>query len=290
MTTKKKALVLGGATGLLGQTIVQTLKNTNEWEVETLGRENDSIFNKVFLQETLEKISPDVIFNTIAYTQVDLAETDKETAYKVNRDFPALLGKLLEGTETSLIHYSTDFVFDGKKNSPYTETDTPNPLSVYGASKLAGEQALQSLNLKQCLIIRTSWLFGPGKKNFISTILHRAKETGELRIIHDQIGSPSYTLGLAANSLLLLNKGSSGLYHLTNSGFSSWYEFAQEAVTIADICATVCPITSNDYPQAAQRPSFSVLSTEKFIQETGVTPRAWVHSLRDYIYNYFLPQ
>ncbi len=292
MNTKKKALVLGGATGLLGQTLVNTLKNAKncnnkaiEWEISTLGREDGNLFDKQFIEESLEKINPDVVFNTVAYTQVDRAETEKDLAYKVNKDFPLLLGKIINGSETSLVHYSTDFVFDGKKECPYTEEDETNPLNVYGASKLAGENALLDLGLNKCLIIRTSWLFGPCRTNFISKILDKAKNGEELKIVFDQIGSPSYTLGLASNSLALLNAEAEGIYHVSNSGRASWYEFAHEALDIADIRANISPISSNDLNLPAERPSYSVLSCEKLTSLTGINPRPWTHALRDFIYH-----
>ncbi len=282
----KKALVLGGKTGLLGQEIVKTLEHSQEdYEVLSLGRSDFDIFNEKLLSKFIEKEQVDIIFNTVAYTQVDLAEDNEQEAYKVNADFPKMLGKILLGSNTSLVHYSTDFVFDGKSQIPYTEEDKTNPLSVYGASKLAGEHALQELSLKQCLIIRTSWLFGPGRKNFISTMLNLAKDRNEIKVVYDQVGSPSYTLGLAPNSLALLNAGGEGIYHLSNSGIASWSEFAQEAFQIAGLTTQVIPIPSSEYPQKAHRPAYSVLSHNKFTQFTGINPRPWSQALRDYIYS-----
>ncbi len=284
--TTKKALVLGGKTGLLGQELVNTLSNSmDQYTVSTLGREDFDIFDKNLLEKFIKDEAFDIIFNTIAYTQVDLAEEDEGRAFMVNAFFPQLLGSLLVGSDTALVHYSTDFVFDGKSQRPYTEEDKTNPLSVYGASKLAGELFLQDLDLKQCLIIRTSWLFGPGRKNFISTMLNLAKDRSEIKVVFDQVGSPSYTLGLAPNSLALLNAGGEGIYHLTNSGIASWCDFAQEAFQIAGLSTQVLPIPSSEYPQKAHRPSYSVLSNNKFTALTGITPRPWGQALRDYIYS-----
>ncbi len=287
---KKKVLVLGGKTGLLGQPLVEALNACEDkaekiYEVFTLGRENFNIFNKALFEEALEEINPDIIFNTVAYTQVDKAEEEKDLAYKVNKDFPLMIGKLIENTDTTLVHYSTDFVFDGHKSRPYTEEDETNPLSVYGASKLAGERALLDLALKNCLIIRTSWLFGPHKRNFIATIIQRAMQSHDLKIVFDQIGSPSYTLGLAANSIKLIEANAEGIYHLTNAGIASWYEFAHEALDIAGIRANVFPIPTSDLNQQATRPAYSVLSNDKFSEKTGINPRPWTHALKDYVYH-----
>ncbi len=287
MNIPKKALVLGGATGLLGQALVKALReNEKEWVVYCLGREDGDLFTPPFLQVQIEEIQPDVIFNTIAYTQVDLAEDEKQQAYKINRDFPKMLGEIVKDTNSALVHYSTDFVFDGTKHTPYTEEDTPNPLSVYGASKLAGEEVLRNLKLKQCIIIRTSWLFGPGRKNFVSTIIEKAQKNVPLNVIHNQLGSPTYTVGLAHNTLALLEKNADGLFHVSNTGLASWFEFANEAVHIAGYHTDVTPIMSSEYPQKAVRPPYSVLSNEKLTNFLGVSPRTWSQSLRNYLFDH----
>lgn len=290
MSTPKKALIFAGETGLLGQEIVSTLKEQN-WDTISLGRKNGDIFNKVFLEKAIEEFSPDIVFNTIAYTQVDKAEEERELAYKLNRDFPQMLGKILQPLDTKLVHYSTDFVFDGKASQAYKEDDKTNPLSMYGITKLAGENAIRESGLSQHLIIRTAWLFGPRKRNFVSFILKKAREleaaksTDKLKIVCDQIGSPSYTADLVTNSLALIKAQANGVFHLTNSGIASWFELAQEAIHIADIHLQALPIKSFDYSQAAQRPAFSVLSNAKFTETTGITPRSWTQALRDYIYS-----
>ncbi len=287
MMTRKKALVLGGNTGLLGQAIVKALReNEKEWEVHCIGREDGDIFTPPFLDVQIEEIKPDYIFNTVAYTQVDAAEDDKHTAFRVNRDFPLMLGKIAKDVNAFLIHYSTDFVFDGAKHTPYTEEDKPNPLSVYGTSKLAGEEALNKLQLEKLLILRTSWLFGPGKENFISKIIEKAQKNIPLNVIHDQLGSPTYTIGLAHNTLALLEKNATGLFHLSNSGLASWFELANEAVHIAGYHTDVTPIMSSEYPQKANRPAYSVLSNEKFTNFIGLSPRTWSQALRNYLFDH----
>lgn len=277
------ALVLGGQTGLLGQALVRVL-GKHGLCVHTLGREDGDLQNRDFLSAQLEKLQPDMLFNTIAYTQVDKAEEDKAEALLWNRALPDTLGRLVKGTSTHLVHFSTDFVFAGTKRVPYTETDETQPMSVYGNSKLQGEQALQQLDLPNCCIVRSAWLFGPGRKNFITTILDACRKRDNISVVHDQIGSPTYTLDLAHWSLLLAEKKASGLFHAANTGRASWCELACEAVTLSENHCRVDPIPSSQWPQPAPRPAFSVLDTAKLTDTLGITPRPWPQALRDYIF------
>ena len=232
-----------------------------------------------------------MVFNTVSYTQVDRAEDEPDAAWRLNRDFPAALGRIAPKVGFRLVHYSTDFVFDGRKTQPYTLSDEPNPLSVYGKSKLAGENALLRSGLSGLLILRTAWLFGPGRKNFVLTILTLAKSREQLGVVHDQIGSPTYTVDLAKNTLRLLDApDAQGIFHLVNSGQASWCELAAEAVKLAGLSCTVNAITTAEYPTKAVRPAFSVLSTEKYTQRTGHTPRSWLQALQDYVFQFIEPQ
>lgn len=278
------ALVLGGETGLLGQALVQELQLRN-FSVHTLGRNNGNIFDIAFLSQKLKEISPDFVFNTIAVTQVDDAEDKEEECIKVNAEFPKNLAKLLLESHTQLIHYSTDFVFDGAKTSPYTENDEPNPQSVYGKTKCMGEKNVLEILPRQSLVLRTAWLFGLGRKNFVATILRFAKEKGSLNVVSDQKGSPTSTQDLARWSALLAEKKKTGLYHAVNSGEASWYDLAKEAVEMSSLQCTVSPITSNAWPQKAKRPSYSVLDNEKLSRDLGHKPRDWHEALAEYIEN-----
>lgn len=278
------ALVLGGETGLLGQALVQELQFRNLY-VHTLGRNNGNIFDINFLSQKLQEISPDFVFNTIALTQVDDAEDKEEECIKVNAEFPKNLAKLLLGSHTQLIHYSTDFVFDGEKKSPYTENDTPNPQSVYGKTKCMGEKNVLEILPRQSLVLRTAWLFGLGRKNFVATILRFAKEKGSLNVVSDQKGSPTSTQDLARWSALLAEKKKTGLYHAVNSGEASWYDLAKNAVEMSSLQCAVSPIASNAWPQKAKRPSYSVLNNEKLSRDLGHTPRDWHEALAEYIEN-----
>ena len=283
MNNPGRGLVLGGKTGLLGQALVSVLANEN-WTVFAPGREELDIFNSEEIASFVEKKKITHIFNTVAYTRVDQAEEEKELAFQLNRRLPTLLGNVARKKDIYLVHYSTDFVFDGKKNTPYTPQDKTNPLSVYGKSKLEGENSLLDKTWNKLLIIRTAWLFGPNKTNFVARILELAQNKETLNVVHDQVGSPTYTIDLANYTLELIKKAAHGLYHLSNSGQASWCELASEAVKCAGLHCRVNPITSSEYPQKAVRPPYSVLDCSKFIDLTGIKPRPWIQALRDYIF------
>ncbi len=283
MASSRKALVLGGKNGLLGKAICKDLQAAG-WEVYPAGRSDFDPFDQEALADVLQREECGVLVNTVAYTMVDKAEEEEEAAYRLNKILPSLVGKTCKRLGVFMVHFSTDFVFNGKKETPYTPEDEPAPESIYGMSKLAGERALLELDYERILIIRTSWLFGPGKTNFVEKILNLAEERDELTIVADQIGSPSYTVDLAANTRLLLEHEATGLYHLASGGKASWCELAAEAVEVAGYNCRINPIPSSGYPQAAKRPSNSILDLQKFIRLTGVTPRPWAQGLREYIY------
>ncbi len=283
-----KALILGGRTGLLGQALVRTL-NAHDWTAAALGREDGDLHDVDFLKEQLERTAPDVIFNTVGWTQVDAAEDEKDAALRWNRALPDSLARLVKGTSCHLVHYSTDFVFSGAGDRPYTEADTPKPLSVYGASKLAGEQAVLQLAPENSCIVRTAWLFGPGRKNFVSTILEACRRRDTISVVHDQVGSPTYTLDLAHWSLLLAEKRATGIVHAANSGQASWCDLACESVSLAGAPCRVDPIPSSEWPQRAPRPAFSPLDTTHLTALIGLTPRPWPQALRDYLFKEYLP-
>lgn len=280
---KNRVAVLGGRTGLLGVPLAQAFEAAG-FEVAPVGRADFDIFDTAAMGSFLDEFQPDWLVNAVAYTAVDKAEDEPVEAARVNKCLPALLGRLCADRSIGLLHFSTDFVFDGKKNTPYTEEDAPNPTSVYGQTKLDGEKALTSLNLPRLIIARVAWLFGPGKKNFVRTILNLAKDRAELKVVHDQIGSPSCTLDLAGYAVALVQAEATGLFHLGNAGRASWCELASEAVSAAGYECQVLPITSAEYPLKAPRPAYSVLDTSKFTQATGVAPRSWLQALREYVY------
>lgn len=249
--------------------------------------------------ELLGRLGPDLIINCAAYTNVDGAETEQEMAMMVNGTAVGYLAEAAMTTGSTLVHISTDYVFDGKKASPYVEQDPTNPQSVYGISKLRGEQALLASGLEKYFIVRTSWLYGPGGSNFVETILRLAAEREELGIVHDQVGSPTFTGDLADaifSLLALTNQGSGitdhipyGIYHFANEESCSWYEFAEEIVALARKNGArlkvekIRPIKSEEFPVPAQRPAYSVFSKDKYRAATGAVVPDWQSSLEQYL-------
>lgn len=287
-----KALVLGGATGLLGQALSRILTERG-WSVDTLGRQQGNLLNDAFLAEKLDAVRPDVVFNTVAWTQVDDAEDHVEEARLINRCLPASLACLLQ-TRPSLflVHYSTDFIFGGQNRHPLKEEDKPHPQSVYGATKLEGEESVRAALPDRSCVVRTAWLFGHGRGNFVETILNACHRRDEIRVVHDQTGSPSFADDVALHSAQLaeawLQKGADsgvpGIWHVANSGEASWCELACEAVQLTSAPCRVIPIASTAWPQKAKRPEYSVLCTDKLAAFLGRHPRPWPQALRAYIF------
>lgn len=279
-----KTLVLGGATGLLGQSLMAALA-CRGIETSALGREDGDLLNPSFLRAELERRKPDLIFNTVAWTQVDAAEDHPEAAMSVNRALPDALARIVSGMpDVWLIHYSTDFVFSGEEATPRKETDQTGPQAVYGSTKLAGERAVQAILPNRSCIIRTAWLFGPGRKNFVDTIVAASQRNEILKVVDDQFGSPTYTPDLAQWSIALAEKRATGIWHGVNSGRASWCELAAEAIQLASSSCRVLPITSVEWPQKAKRPHYSVLDNGKLAQFLGARPRPWQKALRDHMF------
>jgi dTDP-4-dehydrorhamnose reductase len=245
----------------------------------------------------LRNDQPEVVINCAAYTQVDKCEDHRDDAYAVNGQAPGYLAQAACEIGACLIHISTDFVFAGDKNTPYLEEDPVGPLSVYGASKLAGEQAIITGGLKDYYILRTSWLYGPGGPNFVETITRLAGERDELGIVADQVGSPTYAFDLAqaiwrlVEQLTATDRAPFGLYHYSNLGECSWHGFACEIVNqlrkkgCPVKAQKIKPIRTEDYPVPASRPQHSVLSKKKYINATGADVPEWKDSLRSYFEN-----
>ena len=282
-----KALVLGGATGLLGLALTRVLTERG-WQVETLGRADGNLLEMPFLEERLAKADADAVFNAVAWTQVDDAEDHPEDALLMNRTLPDALARVLKALGRGhLVHFSTDFVFSGPHQTPWREDDAPHPAGVYGRTKLAGEEAVLRVLPERSCVVRTAWLFGPGRKNFVSTILRLAASSPRLTVVHDQVGSPTFTADLAAMSLALAEAEATGVVHAANGGQASWCELACEAVSLANVDSLVQPITSEQWPQKARRPTYSVLDTGRLTRLTGIKPRPWPQALRDYIFQSF---
>lgn len=226
----------------------------------------------------------DVIINCAGYTAVDKAEDEPEIAMLINYEAVANLVRACKIYDIFLVHISTDYVFDGKFRRPYREDDRPNPVSSYGKSKLAGEEAMMSC-LEKGMIIRTSWLYSTFGNNFVKTILKKGAEKGKLDVVNDQIGCPTNARDLAETILKILPKALSiprfEIYNYSNEGICSWYDLANAAIELSNISCEVNPVTSGQYPQKAPRPAYSVLDKTKIKKEFGISIPAWKESLKD---------
>ncbi len=218
------------------------------------------------------------IINCAAYTAVDKAENDEKLAQLINVDGP----RNLAATQIPLIHISTDYVFNGQNFRPYSEEDTPNPQSVYGRTKLAGEQAVLQTS-DTAIIIRTAWLYSNFGNNFVKTMQRLGAERSELKVVFDQIGTPTYAADLAAAIVQILPQiktGSKGIFHFSNEGVCSWYDFAVEIMNLSKLSCKVLPIESKDYPTPAKRPFYSVLNKNKIKQTFNISINHWKESLQ----------
>jgi dTDP-4-dehydrorhamnose reductase len=242
------------------------------------------------LERIVKRIKPEIVIHTAAFTDVDACELEPDKAELINGLGTQYTAEAALQGGARIVYISTDFVFDGSKTSPYTERDTPNPVNVYGKSKLDGERFVADRFRKgDFFVIRSSWMFGPNGKNFIETVLRAAKAGKKLRIVTDQFGSPTYTVDLASGvcDLMEAAKGRDnayGVYHITNSGDCSWYRLAEKALELSNIYdVELLPIVSEELSRPAERPRFSVLDNSRYIHLTGKPLRSWEKALEDYI-------
>lgn len=259
-------------------------------ELVVLGRDQLDLAQPLQIRQQVQRVRPDLIINAAAHTAVDQAENEPELAFAINATGPGVLAEEALALGIPLIHYSTDYVFDGSKTEPYDETDVPNPLGVYGKSKLAGEQAINAVQ-GQHLILRTSWVYSSHGRNFLLTMQRLLQEKPEMRIVADQIGAPTWAGTIAASTLALIEHwqagqaGVWGTYHLTAQGETSWFGFAQaigEALREqGKPCANLLPIPSSDYPTPAARPLNSRLDCSRLQHEWGVSQPDWQTALRE---------
>lgn len=287
-----KALVTG-ANGQLGSDLVPALRRVG-LDCEGFGSAQLDITDAGAVSGAISTLRPSVVVNCAAYTKVDLAQSQTERAFAINRDGAKNLAESAKDAGATLIHISTDFVFDGSKPMPYNERDPVNPLGVYGASKLAGEDEVRRATDRH-VIIRTSWLYGATGANFVKTILRLAKERDEIRVVFDQVGTPTCTLDLSGAIVDILRRlGDSGndpalwgTYHYSNEGVASWYDFAVAVVEEAGLlgfdlkCKRVLPILTSEYPTPATRPSYSVFDKGKFKTAFKADVRHWRSALRE---------
>jgi dTDP-4-dehydrorhamnose reductase len=275
-------ILVTGSKGMLAHDLIPVLREAHDVVGVDLGEMDITVRAQV--GQTVKDVAPDIIINCAAYTQVDKAEEEEKTAFLVNAIGAQNLARVCADSGIPLCHVSTDYVFDGARRTPYTPFDHTNPLGVYGASKLAGERYIE-WGLNRFYIIRTSWLYGKGGKNFVSTISRIAKERPVLRVVSDQVGSPTSTVTLARAIRALIATDAYGIHHFTDRTGNgiSWYDFAREIVRLSGSSTDIVPIATEEYPLPAKRPSFSVLDTSLFPLFTGEEPTDWKEALRDYL-------
>lgn len=276
--TGKKVLITG-AGGMLGHALIPCLESRGH-QLIALPKEKFDVTNFEKVEERLSKERPDIVLHCAAYTKVDQAESEKDLAYLVNGYGTENLAIACSKLDTPLLYFSSDYVFDGEQSRPYTTWDETSPVSVYGESKLAGEKAVQR-HLNKFYIVRTSWLYGPNGKNFVDTIYKLALEGKPLRVVADQIGSPTCTLSLSQTVADLIETERWGVYHATDEGVTSWYEFAKEIV--ANLGVEVLAISTTDMPRPATRPKYSVMDKTTLKRTIKRELPAWQDSLRLYL-------
>jgi dTDP-4-dehydrorhamnose reductase len=275
-----KVLVLG-AGGQLGAELVQACAGAGD-EVEGATRTDIDISDGARLREVVRARQPDMVFNAAAYTAVDRAESDTERAELINGRAVGRLAQVCRDMVVPLVHFSTDYVFSGDAHEPISEDAVPAPISAYGRTKLHGEVALLGSGA-DAYLVRTSWIYGLKGTNFVKTVLRVTRENGEMSVVDDQRGSPTWVRDLAVASRRLVDTGPPGVYHLTNSSDCTWYELAMAVVEIAGISADIHPITTADYPTPARRPAYSVLANQHWA-ELGQPPlREWRQALSEFI-------
>ncbi|KAA0978796.1 dTDP-4-dehydrorhamnose reductase [Pseudomonas sp. ANT_J28] len=281
-------ILISGQNGQVSRELQGRLGDVGELIV--LGRDQLDLAQPEQIRQQVQKVRPDLIINAAAHTAVDLAESEPETAFAINAVAPGIFAEEALKLGIPLIHYSTDYVFDGMKVGPYTEDDTPNPLGVYGRSKLAGERAITDVQGKH-LILRTSWVYSAHGRNFLLTMQRLLQERPEVRIVADQIGAPTWAGSIANSTLALIERWQAGeavtwgTYHLTAQGKTSWFGFAQaigEALRQqGKPCANLLPIPSSDYPTPAARPLNSCLDCSLLQREWSVSQPDWQIALRE---------
>jgi dTDP-4-dehydrorhamnose reductase len=270
-----------GSRGQLGRELLRTLAETKH---HASGHDVESvdICEPGSVAVLLDRVRPEAVINCAAWTRVDAAETEESAATRVNAEGPGVLAEACQLRGIRLCHLSTDYVFDGLATEPIDETATPSPRTAYGRSKLAGEKAVRAV-LAAHQIVRTAWLYGQEGPNFVLTMLRLAGERGALRVVSDQWGSPTWTGHLAPALVRLVERGVPGTYHLTNSGSTTWFGFAQAIVEEAGLAVPVEPITTAEYSTPAPRPSYSVLDNRAW-RELGEAPLpGWRSGLRAYL-------
>lgn len=274
-------VLVTGVKGQLGYDVVKELEKRG-YQPIGVDRDEMDLMDNTAIRSVIMNLKPEAIIHCAAHTAVDKAEEEVEVCYQINAESVKVIAECAKELDIKLIYISTDYVFDGTKEGEYTETDIPNPINVYGASKLKGEQYVQDL-LEKYYIVRISWVFGVNGNNFIKTMRRLGEQLEELNVIDDQVGSPTYTADLAPLLVDMMETEKYGIYHASNEGFCSWYEFAKEIFKQSGIHVKVNPITTDQYPTKAKRPMNSKMSKRKLTDNGFQLFPIWKKSLKNYI-------
>ncbi|MEK7476892.1 MAG: dTDP-4-dehydrorhamnose reductase [Candidatus Coatesbacteria bacterium] len=282
MAVTRSILVLG-AGGALGRSLLQVADTHPDLRCVGASRAEADVTNRNAVDNAIRKYSAQIVINCAAMTDVDGCERDPMLASAVNAEGARTVAEACAHANVLLVHASTDFVFDGNTDRPYREGDAPHPLGVYGATKLEGEHAIERVRGKS-LIVRTAWTFGPGRANFVTKVLDRARAEGKLDMIRTQTGSPTWTNDLAVGILALIFSGAHGLYHVVNSGTATRVELAEAVLELSGLTGvTVNPVDGAPSAWIAKRPSWSVLDASQFTAKTGLTLVPWREALAAYL-------
>ncbi len=278
-------ILVTGASGLLATEFVPVARRTGA-RVTALSRSDLDITDGAAVQEVARRERPTVIVNLAAYTHVDRAEEESARAHAVNGEGPGHLAEAAAGVGAVMVQISTEYVFSGEATAPYSPDAPPGPLNEYGHSKLAGEVAVRERGPNH-LIVRTSWLFGPGGSNFVDSMVDLGKQaldSGQsLRVVNDQRGRPTWTRSLAEMMMAMIERGVRGTIHATNGGVASWFELASETLRLAGIPTEIRPVRSAEFPRPARRPASSVLDLSRLTRELGSPPPHWRSALAQYL-------
>lgn len=274
-------VLVTGVNGQLGYDVVKELDKRG-YQAIGVDREQMDLTSTQQIKECIGNIKPEAIIHCAAYTAVDKAEDEEELCRRVNAVATKDIAEYAKELDIPMIYISTDYVFDGTKDGEYTEDDIPNPINVYGKTKYEGEIYVQEL-LEKYYIVRISWVFGQNGNNFIDTMLRLSKEKDSLNVINDQVGSPTYTKDLAPLLVDMIETDKYGIYHATNEGYCTWYDFAKEIFKVANIDIEVRKITTLEYLMKAKRPMNSKISKQKLIDNNFKMLRNWKESIREYL-------
>ena len=282
-------ILITGANGQLGQSLLHAASRFPNHHLIGFDLDRLDIADMDAVHHAAKSFGVQMVINCAAYTNVDKAEAEPDPVYAVNKEAVRGLSTVCERLDITIIHLSTDYVFDGKSATPYTEDDKPAPLSVYGASKLSGEAFV--LSYRRGVVVRTSWLYSPYGHNFVSTILRIGNELKEIKVVNDQTGSPTYAPHLADALLQIATQiedsstpeSLMGLYHYANSGACTRFDFAQKIKEYAPFQAQIVPVLSSAFPTPAHRPPYSVLETKKITKTFGIVPPPWENGLKTYL-------